>query len=288
MKVIKAFFLGVLGGLALTVLLLVGLYFSPLRETVYLRTDSKLAEVQAKVSEYREWLDQADLYIVEKGPETSDSLRTAQTLAWGEYKKWRNHLGELARAHTKPTANGFLSWTYSLRVWVVPIGTVLTLFPALWVAWRTRVRSRPGRLMKRAHGTRIKAQDEAITSLEDAVKKIARISDGEPKPPTVPKRVEGDDRDTEPISVVSGSSLAATPEPTDSDELSTEELEEDAEDEDSPGVMPPTTELEKVERRKDEVLKWARRGLTSSEISRRMRISQDQVEFIIRLRREKG
>jgi DNA-binding NarL/FixJ family response regulator len=52
--------------------------------------------------------------------------------------------------------------------------------------------------------------------------------------------------------------------------------------------MPPTTEVERVERRKSEVLKLARKGLTSSEISRRMRISQDQVEFIIRMRREKG
>lgn len=55
-----------------------------------------------------------------------------------------------------------------------------------------------------------------------------------------------------------------------------------------PGVMPPTTEVERVERRKEEVLKLARKGMTSSEISRRLRISQDQVEFIIRLRREKG
>lgn len=55
-----------------------------------------------------------------------------------------------------------------------------------------------------------------------------------------------------------------------------------------PGVMPPTTEVERVERRKDEVLKLARKGMTSSEISRRLRISQDQVEIIIRMRREKG
>ena len=60
------------------------------------------------------------------------------------------------------------------------------------------------------------------------------------------------------------------------------------EGEETLGVMPPTTEVERVERRKDEVLKLARKGMTSSEISRRMRISQDQVEFIIRLRREKG
>lgn len=67
------------------------------------------------------------------------------------------------------------------------------------------------------------------------------------------------------------------------------------EDEDNPGnmdatlgVMPPTTEVERVERRKEEVLKLARKGMTSSEISRRLRISQDQVEIIIRMRREKG
>ncbi len=52
--------------------------------------------------------------------------------------------------------------------------------------------------------------------------------------------------------------------------------------------MPPTTEVERVERRKAEVVKLARKGMTSSEISRRLRISQDQVEFIIRMRREKG
>lgn len=62
----------------------------------------------------------------------------------------------------------------------------------------------------------------------------------------------------------------------------------DLEEPPSGAFMPPTTEVEKVERRKAEVLKLARKGLTSSEISRRMRISQDQVEFIIRMRREKG
>jgi hypothetical protein len=66
------------------------------------------------------------------------------------------------------------------------------------------------------------------------------------------------------------------------------EDEDSPEPETLPGVMPPTTEVERVERRKDEVLKLARKGMTSSEISRRLRISQDQVEIIIRMRREKG
>lgn len=63
---------------------------------------------------------------------------------------------------------------------------------------------------------------------------------------------------------------------------------QDLEEPPSGTFMPPTTEVERVERRKAEVVKLARKGLTSSEISRRMRISQDQVEFIIRMRREKG
>ena len=61
------------------------------------------------------------------------------------------------------------------------------------------------------------------------------------------------------------------------------EDEENSQDEFPRGVMPPTTEIERVERRKEEVLKLARKGVTSSEISRRLRLSQDQVEFIIRL-----
>ena len=39
---------------------------------------------------------------------------------------------------------------------------------------------------------------------------------------------------------------------------------------------------------KEEIIKLARRGFTSSEIARRLRISQDQVETIIRLQRDAG
>ncbi len=47
-------------------------------------------------------------------------------------------------------------------------------------------------------------------------------------------------------------------------------------------------EFEAEDQKRAEVLKLARRGLTASEISRRLRVSQDQVEVIIRLHREKG
>ena len=62
MKVIKPFFLGTLGGLALSVLLWLGLYLSPLRETVYFWADPEMADVRGKLSQYRDWLSQADLY----------------------------------------------------------------------------------------------------------------------------------------------------------------------------------------------------------------------------------
>jgi hypothetical protein len=340
MKVIKPFFLGTLGGLALAAILLVGLYFSPLRETAYFAADPEMADVRAKLSQYRDWLAQADLYIVEKGPEASDSLRTAQTLAWREYKKWRTHLGDLARAHDRPTALGFLAWTYSLRYWAAPSAAILALFPALLLGWRSRSRFRPGRAPSRAKGARNKARDkvqnEAMNSFENAVKQIARISetnrlqapDPEPEQAIEGGRVTGEepgpdqgsgpgnplkDPETKPFAILSDSGLETNflqtgpvwGEPAnstlsgnamlDTDDqapspagLSMEDEDGDADEEATLGVMPPTTEVERVERRKSEVLKLARKGLTSSEISRRMRISQDQVEFIIRLRREKG
>jgi hypothetical protein len=58
--------------------------------------------------------------------------------------------------------------------------------------------------------------------------------------------------------------------------------------EDRMGRMPETTEFEKFDRQKEDVVKLTRKGLTSSEISRRLKMSQDQVELIIRMRRERG
>jgi hypothetical protein len=162
-----------------------------------------------------------------------------------------------------------------------------------------------------------------MSQFEDAVKQVARISrqDAQSKhveppptdllpiqvpgegvsmakprePETVPLPVEptvapppqGDGRETHFFQTGPGwgeSEPEARPSKPD---LSMED--EDAPEPDGlPGVMPPTTEVERVERRKEEVLKLARKGMTSSEISRRLRISQDQVEIIIRMRREKG
>lgn len=347
MKVIKPFFLGLFGGLALSLVLLVGLYFSPLRETAYFNADPELSDVRGKLSQYRDWLSQADLYIEDnqvKGSDTSDSLQTAQTLAWREYKKWRTHMGDLARAHAKPTVDGFWTWTYSLRYWELPITAFLALLPALLLAWRARSRFSAGRMTLRPVGGRAKtkAKNQAMASFEDAIKKVARISDNERKadteriadkerstekedvaaerqldveypepvvtyreePPTAPiptsEFMDGPDPveaepDTKPIPIISDTGLETNflqtgpvwGEPIQAAGLSMED--EDGESDDGArGVMPPTTEVERIERRKEEVVKLARKGLTSSEISRRMRISQDQVEFIIRLRREKG
>jgi hypothetical protein len=346
MKVIKPFFLGTLGGLALAFGLLIGLYFSPIREFVYFQADPEIADVRSKLSQYRDWLSQADFYIVEKGPETSDSLQTAQTLAWREYKKWRNHLGELARLHDRPTAEGFWTWCFSLRYYAIPVAIFLALLPALWLGWRARNRFRPRsvRLSSKGMGRRqnleqnnvlepsaavSEARNEALSSLQDTLKKIAQISGPasqtaspvpreekfEP-PPTKPipvsthpetalievvdqkPRVEKEpETKFIPIFTEKGltkeewapsdlQSSASSGAATGSLSMEDEDGEDDAQE--GRGILHPTTELEKVERRKEQVLKLARKGMTSSEISRRMRISQDQVEFIIRLRREKG
>lgn len=367
MKVIKPFFLGVLGGLGLALVLLVGLFFTPLREDLYFSLDPEMADIRSKLDRYQEWLAQTDLRIAEHENAGADSLRNAQTKAWRYYKGWRNRLGELARAHARPTAEGFWPWTYSLRFWILPIAVFLALFPGLLLALRARSRFRPGKA-KPAKGRGKpphKARAQALSNFEEAIKKVARISETDrgnslpagaaPKPAeaflepptayleppdaspvrearpapvaetgkrkepdTVPMAVlpeaeaPGTDngRDTRFIQVGPGGGGSPQNQPPGErignpasalpPRLSMED--EDAADtpssaaasgpadegEEAFGVMPPTTEVERVERRKDEVLKLARKGMTSSEISRRMRISQDQVEFIIRLRREKG
>ncbi len=262
--------------------LLVGLYLSPLRETVYFRTDPEMAQVRSRLNQYRDWMSQTDFHIVEQGSKITDSLKTAQVIAWQEYKKWRGHLGELARAHVRPTAEGFWTWAYSLRYWALPLGIVLALMPPIWVAWRFRRRYRPGRLPSRSKPVGSAAKAKAMTSFQDAVQQIARISSQDRKtPPPVDISREPE---TKPISLIQESGL----ESTFPSGLSMEDEDGESDEEESFNAMPPTTEVELVERRKAEVLKLARKGLTSSEISRRLRLSQDQVEFIIRLRREKG
>lgn len=397
MKVIKPFFLGMLGGLALGLALLVGVYFTPLRQDLYFAADSELADVRLKLGQYQEWLAQTDLRLAQAQAypaiSGSDSLRIAQTKAWRDYKAWRNRLAELARIHEKPTAEGFWPWTYSLAFWILPIAGILALLPGVVFALRVLYRSRASKV-KAPPKT---ARAQALAHFEDAIKKVARISEHErgpvppriypepqedprraaarapkepateylsqdqdaiaggsgtvvgfsarkdansdpdpfpdpvpvieeprnpvpaphafQKPPTAPPRLaEARDpgRETaffqlgvpwgdpagerignpappgnsppgaQPIRKSSGLSM----EDEDGRRAASEDGNPDGED--TLGVMPPTTEVERVERRKEEVLKLARKGMTSSEISRRMRISQDQVDFIIRLRREKG
>jgi hypothetical protein len=396
MKVIKPFFLGMLGGLALGLALLVGLYFSPLRQDFYFAADAELADVRAKLGQYQEWLAQTDLRLAQAQADpalaVSDSLRNAQSKAWRDYKAWRNRLGELARAHDKPTAEGFWPWTFSLAYWILPIAALLALLPGAFFALRARsqFRLRPGKV-KAPPKT---ARAQALAHFEDAVKKVARISEHErgPVPPMAAAPSQPPFKTPAPIPAPAPRARAPIESPTAF--LSTDDIAAAAgsgteveypvnkepdtvpipvieeprnpapaphafqkpptppprlaeardpgretaffqlgvpwgdpagerignpappgvppvkkspglsmEDEDGPrsasddgdpdgeetlGVMPPTTEVERVERRKEEVLKLARKGMTSSEISRRMRISQDQVDFIIRLRREKG
>jgi hypothetical protein len=359
MQVIKPIILGMLGGLALAMALVVGLYVSPAREAVYFAADPEMADIRDKLSQYQEWLSQTDLRIAENEP-VADSLRNAQAKAWKDYKGWRNRMGELARAHAKPTAEGFWTWTWSLRFWILPAAVLLALLPAFLFGWRARSRFRAGRVGP-VKGKPKTARSQALSNFEDAIKRVASISDAqrasaqERAPGPVARRSENQEPPTEPFQpptaaipvsdysepdegadTLIDTSRSREPEtvplPLDPDapeggdtgletrflqvgpgwgepetvageriggpsagapatpgsRLSMEDEDGADDGEETLGVMPPTTEVERVERRKEEVLRLARKGMTSSEISRRMRISQDQVEFIIRLRREKG
>ena len=134
----------------------------------------------------------------------SDSLRLAQTKAWRDYKAWRNRLAELARSHDKPTAEGFWPWTFSLANWILPIAVLLALLPGIFFALRARSRFRPGpgkvKAPPKAKAPPLRpntARAQALAHFEDAVKKVARISEHErgpvppktyPEPQEIPRR----------------------------------------------------------------------------------------------------
>jgi hypothetical protein len=327
MRTAKPILLGALLGLALALAALAGLYASPWRQEAYFRADPGLSDLRSKLATYQEWLTQVDARIAAQGPD-ADSLRAEQARVWRDYKAWRTRMGESARAHAQPSGAGFLAWAYSLRYWNGPLALAAACIGMLggFLGARNGYRpshTRPGKPSRAAGPAPSEAHARAMSQFEDAVKQVARISrqDHQPKqvepPPTdlLPIQVPGEsvsmpkprEPDTVPLSVEPPPGLPpqgdgretrffqigpgwgepqADARPAQPD-LSMED-EEMPEPETLPGVMPPTTEVERVERRKEEVLKLARKGMTSSEISRRLRISQDQVEIIIRMRREKG
>lgn len=331
MRYAKPISLGALLGLFLALAALAGAYLSPWRQALYFSGDPELADLRSKLEGYQEWLSFADSRIALRGPE-ADSLRAEQASVWRDYKSWRTRMGELARAHSRPSGEGFLRWAWSLRFRAGPAVLGCLLLSAGWAGWRARNRYRPGRIRPGkaprtpSAGAESGAHARAVSEFEAAVKQVARIARQEAKPEPRPaagnpviafpdgtgtpparepetERFEippaadasrGEDgRETRFLHIGAGwdaadSAPADAFRPAPGLSMEDEDSQPQGNAQVTPGAMPPTTEVERVERRKDEVLKLARKGMTSSEISRRMRISQDQVEFIIRLRREKG
>jgi hypothetical protein len=182
MKAIKPFFLGALGGLVSGLVLLIALFISPLREELYFAQDPEMSDIRAKLDVYREWLAQTDLRIAENGHGLagtggdSDSLRNAQEKAWRDYKGWRGRLGRLARVHAEATVLGFPAWVYSLRLWVLPLGALLILLPGFLSAWTFGSRSRAAGPAPKGR-TGKTARSKALNDFEEAIKKVARISE---------------------------------------------------------------------------------------------------------------
>lgn len=66
-------------------------------------------------------------------------------------------------------------------------------------------------------------------------------------------------------------------------------LDEKRNTQQQPNLYPSTLrDLDNRDKKKSDILKLARRGFTSSEISRRLKTSQNEIEILIKLHREKG
>jgi hypothetical protein len=200
MKAAQPFFLGAVGGLALTLAIAIGLFLSPIRRALYLEWDPELSRLRSKTDQIRERMAAGEMGMADGAsaaaeapadagaPEAArlDSLRSAQAGAWKEYKHWRNRLGELSRAHDEPRAAAFPAWAYSLRYGLGPLAAVLSLAPALFFGIRSARRpSRAPRAPKapaKAPPRPPSAPEEALSSFQSAVKQVARIA-APPLPP---------------------------------------------------------------------------------------------------------
>jgi hypothetical protein len=197
MKVVQPFLLGGVGGLALSLLIALGLFASPLRRGLYLDWDPEIQVLRQKLDGLNEKLVSVEFGIAEaekslpgdepqvqrvRTDRRADSLKASQAGSWKEYRHWRNRLAELSRHHDAPDPGGFPPWVYSLRYLLGPIALILFLLPAGFFALRAvrRGPSRGARGIPRpsqgSRGAEGPAPEAAMASLEAAVKQVARIA----------------------------------------------------------------------------------------------------------------
>lgn len=213
MKVIQPFLLGGVGGLAVALLIALGLFASPLRKGLYLDWDPEIQLLKEKLEGQKEKLVSVELGIAESGSSRQiDSLKASQAGSWKEYRHWRSRLGELSRMQDRPEPGEFPPWVYSLRFLLGPMALVLFLLPAGLFAARA-VRGGSARSARSTRGIPRPASGqgspkdpgatrnptapaESMATLQAAVKQVARIAARNEAPPGGNRQVS-EERETE-------------------------------------------------------------------------------------------
>ncbi len=251
------------------------LYFSPARTVLYQALDGEYRAHREMLGVLRDSLSQSDMQI-----RLADSTRAAllareQPSLWKRYGYVRQATLRLAQSQASPSLAGLKSWLAGL--WFLPVMVLAALLPLCY--WLLR------RLEKGESHPETDSQEKEPFRRSHTP---GRPAFPEPAPRWGPQIEDPDWEDTRymAVSIVEDAPLKEpfpeeAPPLAGSSELSMEDEEPvpDAFEE---------NEFDRAENRKKDVLRLARKGITSSEISRRLRMSQDQVEMIIRLKRDKG
>ncbi len=259
--------LGALIALVFCGMLGIGLYLSPLRTPIYWHADSEFNESLSHMHAYQDKMQELDLQI---RAEASDSLKAQQSRLWQVYRELRIEIATLSKTQEVISLSGFFSWVKGLWLWLVMAQAMVTLcFTFILIRWAgnknvTQEISTENVSSTSIHSTVLIAKDED-TRYFSPMTELSQKSEPQRVRSPINLAFTEDDAD------LASSLQEALPIELDASDLEAKAQEYADEDE-----------------KKAEVYKLARRGLTSSEISRRLRMSQDQVEMLIRLRREKG
>ncbi len=297
-------------------------YLTPVRVTVLALAGHKLPTWKREMQSEYLGLQQREQQIA-AAPKVPDDLKTAQENAWRRYTALRGQLGAWVQSQSHASLSGFGVWVGDLWMWLAALGLGFPIAGALAgraLGSKTAATQAPRhfgienrKAEEMAHlQTAARRGDEPAKPAEaDTAAPWDEPSPGPTTRPVEPLFQEPETAPTEPprvgkvdLEFLEDLSAAPPVPPPDPDAVWTVpalSMEDegahalsaprtDAETTDDPplGKMPETTEFEQLERQREEVLRYARKGMTPSEIARRLRMGQDQVDLIIRIRRERG
>ncbi len=248
------------------------LYFSPARTSVYQALHGEYRAHRELLAQLRDSLSQADMQIRMSDSTTAAALVEGQAGLWKKYGFVREETLRLAQSHASPSLGGLQSWLVGL--WYLPFMMLVVLLPLCY--WLLRRVEKPEANPPNPVGHDPLPEAKGAQPLSDAALFPGPdiIDPGWEETRFLNLPIIDNASDEEPSLEIQ---TAHPP-----------ELELSMEDEEAIPDAFEENDFDRAEGRKIEVLRLARKGMTSSAISRRLRMSQDQVEMIIRLKRDKG